>query len=307
MKKIALFALLVLVLAGTASAQEVWFSPWAKTADFSKLFAPDAPWGRVASSVALFEIDSSVVLRGDLLPSVISDLTLRKIPLGVGIAPLSGGPNGCGYHVEGYSARGEPASVAAKLKLAGALPNDFAFDEPLHFGHTYEGRSGSTGCRYSVADVAKDVATKVQEIKKIFPAARFGDVEPYRNDDGWIGEVGQWIDAFRAATGSDLSFFRLDIAWHMQWKDKIPALVAMLRAKRVPLQVIYNGNDNLRSDDAWVRSAEDNFKAFQAVAHPSVVVFQYWLQHPSRLLPESDPNTATGLVIRYLEWQRKGG
>jgi hypothetical protein len=272
--------------------------------DFSELSSPDAAWGEAASKLSAFEIDSSVVLRGTALSQTIADLERRKIALGVGIAPLSGGESGCGYHVEGYSADGEPKAVAERLKRVGGKPRYFGFDEPMHFGHTFINDGKGVGCRRSIEDVAKDVAVKVKQIRAVFPDAQFGDVEPYRNDDAWRADVQVWIDAFRAETETNLAFFRLDMAWHLPWRDKLPALVAMLRSKGVPLQVIYNGDDQLTSDEAWIASAVRHFQEFEALAKPDVAVFQFWRQHPSHLLPETDNLTATWLINRYAEWRQ---
>ena len=67
------------------------------------------------------------------------------------------------------------------------------------------------------------------------------------------------------------------MSWDLNWRERIPALTRLLRKKGIPLQVIYNGNDNLKSDKAWIDSAVANFKAYEAEgrAPPDVAVINY--------------------------------
>ncbi len=232
------------------------------------------------------------------------ELQRRRIAIAVGIAPVSGRPDGCGMHVEGYSADGEPRAIAQKARQLGINLSFVVLDEPLSYGHKFVRRGNKFGCRYPIQELAENVATKVRQVRELFPGIAVGEVEPFRSGRAWLDEMTAWIEAYREVTGQNLAFLRLDMAWDLPWQEGIPPLVTVLSEQGVLLQVIYNGDDRLESDDRWVSSAVAHFEEFEGIARPSAAVFQYWERHPSRVLPESDPNAATGLVNRYLRWRQ---
>jgi hypothetical protein len=57
--------------------------------------------------------------------------------------PRPGAPANCGANVEGYDSPEETARIAAKIKRAGINLRYIAMDEPLWFGHYYNG--GNSG------------------------------------------------------------------------------------------------------------------------------------------------------------------
>jgi hypothetical protein len=303
---IPLAALLAAMPWSQATCQEIWFSPWSNAKDFVDLFEPNAPWQNAASQTKIFEIAPSLAASAPepMLRRIFSDLERRKIGLLVGIAPLSGGRGGCGYHVEGYSATGEPESIAQRMKRLGGNPQYFAFDEPLYYGHKFERQGAAFGCHSSIDDIAKDVATKVGQIRSVFPGVPIGDVEPFPGvGPDWLQNIEAWIDAFQRETGTPLAFLRLDIGWDGPWQQQLPALGGLLRRKHVQLQVIYNGDTGAHSDAEWIQSAVRNFQAFEAITRPDVAAIQFWTPHPSRILPETDVTTATWLVDQYSDWR----
>ncbi len=205
---------------------------------------------------------------------------------------------------------------AQRLKAAGITPQFFGMDEPLYFGHVFVSQGNRIGCRSPISEVARNVANTVRQMRSVFPGVRFGDTEPltfrpgdtwYQNNQ-WLVDLGEWLDAYEAEVGDKLAYLRLDLWWNMPWREHMPALSELLRRKGVPLQVIYNGDGRAKTDEAWIDSAIANFKAFESGAwpKPAAAVFQYWTPHPSRVLPEGDPLSATGLVNRYVRWQQTG-
>jgi hypothetical protein len=294
----------------SAQAQSIWFSPWGLSTDYMALFEEDAPWQKAASSIQAFEISDEMTYKwhdGDLT-KIFADLQRRNIDLVVGIQPLTGqGPGRCGYHVEGYGTETGPGGDARHISSLGAAPRYYVMDEPLYFGHFFDREGENFGCRLPIAEVAREVGEKFKLVRAVYPQVRFGDVEPLMGfKDSWLPDLETWFDAYESATGDKLAFFRVDMSWDLNWRERIPALTRLLRKKGIPLQVIYNGNDNLKSDKAWIDSAVANFKAYEAEgrAPPDVAVIQYWTLHPSHLLPETDPRTATWLINRYNEWRQ---
>jgi hypothetical protein len=230
-------------------------------------------------------------------------LSRRNIDLAVGIAPLSGGRNRCGYHVEGYSADGEPAAIAQRMRQLGGNPRFFSLDEPLYYGHRFDRSGGRMGCKASIDDVARDVARKVRQLRAVFPEAVIGDGEPFPADGDWLADLEEWFNAYQRETGSSLAFLRLDMAWHQRWQQTLPELTALLRRKNIALQVIYNGNARASSDAAWMTSAVQHFQDFEAITRPAVAAIQFWTERPSRILPETNHTSATWLINRYIEWR----
>ena len=303
-QKNLLFFLLLLV--STTNAQTIWFSPHFGTADYADLFRPDAPWQQVGTRISVFSASGYQLLSpswSNELPNMLADLHRRHIGLEVGFLPLTGqGEGSCGYHVEGYSAPGQPLSDAKRLKAAGADISHFAMDEPLYYGHVFNGKNA---CHSSIEDIAKDVATKVKQVQSVYPEATFGDVEPVGiPDTAWLSELEQWFDAYLTATGSKLAFFRVDMQWSANWQAQMRPLALLLRRKGIPLQVIYNGSGNAGSDEAWTAQAVKHFHDYETsdLERPEVAVFQSWTVNPTHVLPESDPRTMTGLVLQYIYW-----
>ena len=64
--------------------------------------------------------------------------------------------------------------------------------------------------------------------------------------------------------------------------------------------MIYNGNDAARSDDEWAAEAKAHYLAFeQLYPAPQFAVFQSWVKYPTRVLPESEPATLSGIAHEY--------
>jgi hypothetical protein len=60
---------------------------------------------------------------------------------------------------------------------AGAEVGYIAMDDPLWFGHYYNGKNA---CHSSIDNVAERVAKNLHEYLKVFPNAIIGDGEPIR-------------------------------------------------------------------------------------------------------------------------------
>ena len=333
----AIFVLAALVDAAPVDAQAIWFSPQSRLeagSDYLDLFRPDAPWKEAASHVEVFELSGHAILGPPAPPAmsdadlsrIFADLKSRHIGLLIGTEPLGRigpvdstkgpiGPLGCGYHVESYGGP-PPLAVAQRAKALGAEPSYFGFDEPLYFGHVYSEGDGIHGCHEPIAEIARRVADVVRQVRAVFPGVKFGDVEPltfqpeavWFRDDQWLADLSAWFDAYEAAVGEKLAFFRVDMWWTERYLFYMQSLFDLLARKGVPLQIIYNGDGGDQTDATWIAHAISHFKEFESGPwpNPSAVVFQYWTKNPTRVLPETDPLTATGLIDRYLQWRQTG-
>lgn len=299
------------MLAGSFSfrisyGQDIWFSPRSGpegATDYYGLFESGAPWQRAASHVKAFGL--SIQLETDAsdeqLKKVIDGLRDRHIALMLDMLPLSGpvtrSDKHCGGNVEGYSAPLQSLWVAKRFKALGGDVVYYAMDEPLWFGHFF---NGANACHSSVEALIADIGKKVDDIRSQYPAAEIGDVEPMGVINSGLSDLEKWLDAFQAATGKPLSFLCLDMDWTAQWQSQVVAVAQLLKRKGVHLQVIYNASDREKSDKEWTSHALANAKALQAVVKPDVAVIESWNNYPKRVLPETDPTTMTGLIYQYL-------
>ena len=295
-----------------ARGQSIWFSPRCgreRHADFMELFQTNAPWQQAASHVAVFGLSQWMTAAGPEaeLKQIFSDLRQRHIALEAGLLPLSAGPDGCGKGIEGYSAPGQSLHDAIRIKALGAEVAYFGLDEPLYFGHEFKGNKRLTACHSPIADIAKELARRIKQVHTIFPDAKVGEVEPFPVSDLWLAKLEQWFDAYEAATGEKLAFFRLDMQWNGPWRERIAALADLLRRKGIPLQVIYNGNGNAASDEEWIAQALAHAREFELAVPitPDVVSIQCWTSKPARLLPDSNPKALTSLINQYTQWKNE--
>jgi hypothetical protein len=279
--------------------QDIWLVPKYDAADFMGLFQPNAPWKQASTHVKVFELSAAALSKApnEGLQTIFSGLRERNIALALDMLPLKPG-TGCGFHVEGYSAAGQTLSFAQHVKALGGTPAYYDMDEPLYFGHLF---NGPNACHADLATLAQDVADKVKQARSLFPDVKIGESEPIiAVTQGGTAVLEQWLDAYQRAVGEPLSFMRLDMDWQGAWRQRIPAVAQILRRKGVALQVIYNGSGQDPSDDAWVSHATEHAKAFEGVIKPDSVAIQTWNSHPTHVLPDSDPHTLTGLVNQYV-------
>jgi hypothetical protein len=180
-------------------------------------------------------------------------------------------------------------------------------DEPLFYGHDYDGKNA---CQYSVGQVAESVTKNVRRIRTYYPNVQFVLVEPEESLPGGIGELSEFLDAYQAKLNELPVAVRFDVAFgqedqkHREWHRDILGFVRMLKARGIGYSIVYKaGRVNGRipdTDAGWISSAKANVADWEATVRekPSQVVIQTWNPHPVRIIPESDPTTMTG----YLKW-----
>ena len=317
-----LLLLLVLVTVSISplktEARQIWLSPldpvwrsirnWPAN-DFMELFEDNAPWQQTASVISGFEISKRFVLEApdhDLL-RVITGLRRRNIALAVQGTPLIASA-ACGLGVEGHGPPHDMLVVAQRLHRAGADLRYVIFDEPLYYGHEFDGAPGVAPCHAPIGIMAEQAAAKIAELRRIFPGVEVGAVEPFgipRVDQSvWAADLEEWLKAYALAAGAPLAFLRADVVWQRpNWRAQFEGAVPLLRSLRIPLGVIYNSSPDVTSDQEWTESALRHARLIECDLHvrPDQVVFQSWTDHPRRVLPETQPGTLTHLVAEYIE------
>ncbi len=308
---VTLWAFIEATLPSGLAAQEVWFAPAERGAtnsvgqdDYLGLFRRGAAWHEAAKLTNAFVISARFAAFGPEaeVKQVIEGLKRRDIALAVGIGMLSAG-RGCGQNVEGYSAPGEPVTIMLRMSRLGADVRYIGMDEPLFYGHFFD---GSHACHSPIAAIAHDVADKVRQVLAVYPNLRIGEAEPITSYPGpdWFSATQEWLKAYQKSVGRPLDFFDLDLAWHLDWRSRVTLIRPMLKVQRVALGVIFNGDGNLRSDAAWLGQAFARFVAYdESFGPPGRVIFSSWTAAPSHALPETDPTAFTNILLRYGEWR----
>jgi hypothetical protein len=71
----------------------------------------------------------------------------------------------------------------------------------------------------------------------------------------------------------------------------------------MPIGSSYNGTPRDPTDDAWVANAQNQIKRneSQLGTTPSQAIFQSWTDYPRKILPDTAPDSFTGLVRSYLQ------
>jgi len=285
------------------------------------------PWDQAARriQVAYFSAGAILKIPDESLARMVRDFQARRIGLGVEILATNWFHEPpCGQGIEGYIDPGSANQVVAKLLKAGATLEQVGMDEPLWFGHFYTGKNA---CQSSLSDLANRVAVIVKIYAAAFPNVLVGDVEPFpavSNRPNWQAAYANWVKAFHSATGTSLSFLRLDFNWgdpslSADQRHNTPdaAHIASL-ARQVNAVACQNGllTDMIlngggapvaRSDGEWMQQARMHIRALQA---PDIrfdhVLFESWDQFPARTLPMSDPNALGSLVPFYAQGVPKG-
>jgi hypothetical protein len=307
----ALIALSVgLATTANVSGRQLWFAPldwfvrpWSGArgaADYMALF--QSPGDSVLSRINVFILNGPFLrwVSDDDLNQILQGLREHRVALALEGGLLTADTS-CGQHVEGFGGQDTLKHARRLLHLGGDL-TFFAMDEPAWYGHIF---SGTNACHWTMDEIARNAAKNVAALKTIFPHIVVGDVEPVGSSrQGLIEDYRIWVDAFRRAAGQPLAFFHADVQWKQSWHVPLKELAALLRRQKIPLGVIYNGNDDDASDEIWIANAEAHYRAVEAdpEIEPGQAIFQSWVSHPSKLFPDTDPGAFSHLLRRYRQW-----
>ncbi len=276
--------------------------PFIGSEDFMSLFAPDAPWSQAAGHIQVFKLYGEWVAYNATdaqLRQVVDDLRQRGLALAVEAGP-SPPPADCGQGVESFAGIPESRKIADRIKAAGGTIDLIAMDEPYFFGHFYD---GPNACHFSAEKIAQGVGEYIQFMRGEFPDVIIGDTEPISGPAG-APEYQAWLDIFRQVNGYDPAFLHLDVDWSRStWPQEVKSIEDYGRGLGIPIGIIYTGNFQDQTDEAWLSIAGERVKRYelQTGGKPDQVLFQSWNDKPDHVLPESDPYTFTGFIKTYFE------
>jgi hypothetical protein len=300
-------------LAGGALAAEpeIWLAPvdpikravqeGTGPSDFMDLFPAEAPWKTAASRVQVFEIYPQFLAKAsdDMLRTVIDGLKTRHIALAVSYG-LVHRPKGEPMH-EGYGAEIATRDIA-RLQRLGADVRYVVADEPLLFGHFYWGEGATPR---SIEETAKDVASTARQFREAFPNVRIGMDDPvllYKPGE-WEPAMREFLEVYQKEFGEPMAFVRVECASFpvREWLPRYISAEKFLRSVGVPFGELITGDASDTSDAEWVRKAEERYVTWESDGRPAPaqVVFQSWMPRPSRILPETAPDTLTYLLNSY--------
>jgi hypothetical protein len=271
------------------------------------LFSADAPWSNAAAHVKVFKVYGTLLTTFTLEERrrIFTDLKRRGIALALEFGPLtrprvSRCPLG-----EGFEAEGAAAKYARLIKEAGGELAYVAMDEPFYFAAL----KADPQCRLSAREVAQNAVANLAPFRTEFPGVIIGDIEPVpgTNEPGWFQPYREWIDAYRAAAGSDLGFFHADIRWnHPTWRTSTTDVSDLLAARGIPFGIIYNSDSG--GSNEWIGRARQHFIDYESQGRrpPDHVIFQSWYADPRRVLPETDSRAFTYLINLYIAHRKLG-
>ncbi|MHB8476751.1 MAG: hypothetical protein ACYDBZ_10760 [Steroidobacteraceae bacterium] len=273
--------------------------------DYQALFQPNAPWQSALSRIAAFEMTRryATTQQEANLRTIFDFLRQHHIPIGLeaGLVPAR---EDCGNGVEGTAHRpDENVLTARRLKRLGAEVKYIVMDEPLTYGHFFNGRNA---CHYSMNDLAAGVAGEIKKFRDVLPDIQVVEDEAL-SGIGSPDELGQWLDALKAQLGPQMPVtIHFDVQWdahNKPWQQLAEAQVKTVLRHGYRFGIIFDGNPQDQTDEAWIRTAESHIKAWEGTIRelPDHVVIQSWHPHPTTLLPETGPTTLTYLVNWYCE------
>jgi hypothetical protein len=291
----------------------IWFAPlppmptgpgreFTGSDDFLELFDPGSPWSAAASHVNVFK------LYGEWVAYHATDAELRTavegirrlgLALAVEAGPLDP-PAECGQGIEGFAGTDEGRLIARRVLDAGGRIDLIALDEPYFFASIYD---GANACRWGVEQVAREVGEYIQVMRTYFPGLIVGDTEPLAGASTAAAYT-RWLETFRQVNGYDLAFLHVDVDWgRPTWPAEVKGTEDFGRTFGVPVGIIYTGNFQDASDEAWLSIAGERVLRYedQTGGRPEHVLFQSWNDKPDRALPDDEPYTFTGFVRSYFD------
>jgi hypothetical protein len=270
--------------------------------DFLGLFEADASWATAAGRLHVFKLYGEWVAyhaSDDELRAAVAGIRRLGLALAVEAGPLDP-PAECGQGIEGFAGTEEGRLIARRILKAGGRLDLIALDEPLFFASIYD---GPQACHWEPARVAAEVGEYIEVMRGFFPQVLVGDTEPLAGASTPAAYT-RWLETFRQVNGYDLAFLHMDIDWgRPSWPAQVRAVEDFGRAFGVPVGLIYTGNVQDATDEAWLSIAGERLLRYegQAGGRPEHVLFQSWHDRPDRALPDSERYTFTGFIRSYFE------
>ncbi len=296
----------------------VWFTPlpplsvdggrpFIGAEDYMDLFLPDAPWQMAAQHIGVFELYGgwaayapwTVYASDEELKQVIEFINQNGLALAMENSPIQR-PTDCGTDSESWGGLSTNLETALRIKRFGGTLTFVAMDAPYYYMSLvdYPG-----ACQWPAEKVTREIDVYIQGMKQVFPEIMIGDTEPLQSDmDPEVYK--QWMASFRKTTGYNLPFFHMDIDYSRpDWAERVKELEDYAREQGIEFGILYFGNWDDLTDEAWLSSAGERVKRYELVVggQPDHVLFQSWHDHPDHNLPETEAYTYTSFINQYFD------
>ncbi|HXQ53711.1 MAG TPA: hypothetical protein VN802_21640 [Stellaceae bacterium] len=271
--------------------------------DFPRLFEAPNEWSFAAQHIAVFKMDEFhvAVEPDDDLRRELDFLAKRHIELEVSVTSVPT-DNACGQKIEGMALNiNQPLNVIRKLKRLGASLAYVGLDGPLYYGHIDQDR---TACKYPLPELASRLARTLRVVWELYPNVKIVDHDGPQAPPGYAALAEQWLDAYRDATGRPLDGWAMEVNWRSDWRERIAATTPVLRRHHIKTGLFLDANGGPTvTDESWMAQARQNGRDLKAAKFDlDFVMIITWMQHPRRMVPETDPLAFTSLVDWYVRY-----
>jgi hypothetical protein len=303
----------LLFLTNAAVSQQVWFAPPDNLPrgtriinhDFPHLF-DDSPGWSARTNIFVLAPHYVEAASEDSLRRIAAFLKQHAIALAVGIGSVQMDnaqrtQGECGFGVEGYTRPNKNHIIFSRLKRFGLDVKYIEMDEPLTYGHYMQ---KGNACRFSIVEVARRVAATIAEIKAIYPDAKVVDAEAptIASPAQWAADLGVWLTAFRSVSAAPVDAVVYDLDWRQPWLQWVRPSIGVLHSQGVQVGLFLDGTGPGVSDAASIVAYKSNIQAVEdSRLSLDLVIIANWTIHPSRNLPESDPESLSSVLKWYID------
>ncbi len=287
-----------------AAKLQLWLVPsdnitQPQSTDLAGFFERPNDWRIAAGQAKVIGIQVNYLLKSppDTVSRVLRRVAASGLKLDVGVQILQVDKKICGDGVEGMVWPGEVAGFGQRLKQIGADVYSFSFDLPLSDTSI---SPLPKACHLPIAEAARRVADAVKTLRTYYPHALMIDTEVPTGMpvEKWSAILREWLTAYKAASGQEFDGFTMDVWYHGRWQDNVRASSAILAEHGVPSGVILDASEGPRLSAAEYISMTKGIycNIVEERIRLDYMVIADWLDLRVLNLPESDPNTLTGLL-----------
>ena len=265
-------------------------------------------WTAVLKGISAFEFTEKFAAHAEMseLLALTAVLKKNRIMIALQGVPLVAHKS-CGLGMESYGTSDETLRTAQRLTSAGIKVNYIVFDEPLLYGHFANGHGSAVGCHLSIQGVADEVMRQVKVLRSSLSDVKIGEVEPVglKNISSldWSAALSSYFVTIRRVQEKAIDFFQFDVVWADHgWCPQLAFASSIVASAKLPFGIIFSGHPADHDDAEWTSTIKNDEIALKNCLPlpPSQVIFGSWTDIPRRLVPENNPNTVMGAVLRYL-------
>lgn len=300
-KKNFLLLMFLILHSINAHANQVWFCPI--NTDFIDNNNHVKEWPIASKKIKVIKFYHGLIYNTDVSIlknrfDILHDLGIKiAIELPIMIDPY---PDNKKY-IEGFEGSNYVKKIISKLKNNNISVDFFVMDEPLYFG-AYRGENKSLGAKVAVESVVEKSISNIELIKKNYPNAELGLVEPiqlFMNDD-FYNYFKLYNDEMKLRK-VDIKFIQDDIVWNKFDKGVVLSLSNRLKVNNISFDVIINSSVKANTNSQWIDSANGNLRLiFDLIKKNQIgVVFQSWNKYPDKIIPEWSPNSHLSQVVFF--------